>query len=176
MPQGITGFETGTKTYRWAGLGKVEELSTLRKRAFHERPPARLFSRQAAGVEGRNPQGIADHAANLAGRERQPSRSRRPRLLGDRPRDRAARPRPPAQADLQDRFGAAANRGQHLRLLRGNWRADLAEAAGSPPHRHAFGRGAGAPRKTREGVSRRVEFGRRVRATWFETARCASSP
>ena len=32
---------------RWAGLGKVEELSTDRKRAFHERPPARLFSRQA---------------------------------------------------------------------------------------------------------------------------------
>ena len=41
-------------TDRWIGLGKVEELSTLRKRAFHERSPARLFSRQAAGLEGRD--------------------------------------------------------------------------------------------------------------------------
>src|ERR1700694_2701304 len=55
------------------GLGKVEKLSTLRKRAFHERPPARLFSRQAAGVEGRDLEGIADHAADAPGRECQSS-------------------------------------------------------------------------------------------------------
>src|SRR3981081_683254 len=58
---------------RWAGLGKVEELSTLRKRAFHERPPARLLSRQAAGLEGRDFEGIADHLADSPGRERQSS-------------------------------------------------------------------------------------------------------
>src|ERR1019366_3239631 len=144
--------------HSWAGLGKVEELSTLRKRAFHERPPARLFSRQAAGVEGRDSAGIAGHAADAAGGERQSSRSRRPRIVRDRPRDRTARPRPPAQADLQDRRGAAAHRRQHLRLLRGDRRADLAEAAGSPPDRHALGGGAGAPRETREDLSRRVGF------------------
>src|SRR6478752_6874453 len=66
-------FSAPPCTRRWADLGKVEELSTLRKRAFHERSPARLFSRQAAGVEGRNPQRIEDHAADLAGRERQSS-------------------------------------------------------------------------------------------------------
>ena len=47
--------------------------------------------------------GSEDDAAAAAGRERQSSRSRRPRLVRDRPRHRAARPRPPAQADLQDR-------------------------------------------------------------------------
>src|SRR5207302_3884972 len=58
--------------------------------------------------------------------------------------------------DLQDRFGAAADRGQHLRLLRGDRRADLAEAARSPPDRNAVGRGAGAPREARKGLPRRV--------------------
>jgi hypothetical protein len=141
---------------RWVDLGKIEELPAFRKRAVHERPPARLFSRLASGLEGRDPQGIEDHAADAAGRERQSSRSRRPRLIGDRPRHRAARPRPPAQADLQDRCRAAANRGQHLRLLRGDRRADLAEAARSPPDRNAVGRGAGAPREARKGLPRRV--------------------
>src|SRR6202012_494081 len=58
---------------RWAGLGKVEKLSTHRKRAFHERAPARIFSRQASGVEGRDPARIEDHAADAPGGERQPS-------------------------------------------------------------------------------------------------------
>ena len=34
------------------------------------------------------------------------------------------RARPPAQDDLQDRRGAQSHRGRHLRLLRGNRRAD----------------------------------------------------
>ena len=38
-----------------------------------------------------------------AGRERPPSRSRRPRLVRDRARARTSHPRPPAQADRQDR-------------------------------------------------------------------------
>ena len=70
----------------------------------------------------------ARHAAAPAGREPESSRSRRPRVLRDRPRDRAARARPPAQADRQDRRRDAAHRRRHLRLLRGDRRADLAEA------------------------------------------------
>src|ERR1700726_4969834 len=151
-------------TYRWAGLGKVEELSTLRKRAFHERPPARLFSRQAAGVEGRDPARIADHPADAPGRERQSSRSRRPRLLRDRSRDRAARPRPAAQADLQDRRRAAAHRRQHLRLLRGDRRADLAETAGGASDRDALGGSPGASREARKSLSGRVGLGRKLRS------------
>src|SRR2546423_6757014 len=100
MPQASRIRETSAKTHGWAGLGKVEELSTLRKRAFHERPPARLFSRQAAGVEGRDTPRIANYPADAPGRERQSSRSGGPRIVGDRPGDRTARPRPAAQADL----------------------------------------------------------------------------
>ena len=51
------------------------------------------------------------------------------------------------------------HRRQHLRLLRGDRRADLAEAARSAPDRDAVGRGAGAPREAREGLSRRVGGG-----------------
>src|SRR5690349_20140851 len=72
---------------RRAGLGKVEELPTDRKRAVHERAAARLFPRQAAGLEGRDPLGIEDHLADSPGRERQSSRSRRPRIVGNRPGD-----------------------------------------------------------------------------------------
>ncbi len=50
----------------------------------------------------------------------------------------------------------AAHRGRHLRLLRGDRRADLAQAPGSPPHRHAVDRSAGTPRAPRAGVSGRV--------------------
>src|ERR1700739_464872 len=92
--------ETGNCKCRWADLGKAEELPTDRKRAFHERAAARVFPREIAVVEGRDPQGIEADPANAAGRERQSSRSRRPGLLRNRPRHRAARPRPPAQADL----------------------------------------------------------------------------
>jgi DnaK suppressor protein len=41
-------------------------------------------------------------------------------------------PRPPAQADRQDRRGAQAARRRLIRLLRGDRRADLAEAASTP--------------------------------------------
>src|SRR5215475_15499151 len=107
-------------------------------------------------MEGRNPAGVEADAAGFAGRKRQSSRSRRSGLLRNRSGDRTARPRPPAQADLQDRRRAAANRGQYLRLLRGDRRADLAEAARSPPDRDAVGGGAGASREARKGLPRRI--------------------
>ena len=84
------------------------------------------------------------------------SRSRRPRILRDRPRDRAARARPPAQADRQDRRRAPPHRGRHLRLLRGDRRADLAQAARGAPDRDAVDRGAGTPRAARAGVPGRL--------------------
>ena len=52
--------------------------------------------------------------------------------------------------------GAAADRGRHLRLLRGDRRADRAEASRRPPDRHPVDRGAGAPRAPRESLSRRL--------------------
>ena len=45
---------SGASAYRWDDLGKTEELQTFRKRAVHERAPARIFSRQAARLEGRD--------------------------------------------------------------------------------------------------------------------------
>ena len=55
-------------------------------------------------------------------------------------------------------FGTAANRGRHLRLLRGNRRADRAETPRRPPDRDPVDRGAGAPRAAREGLSRRLSL------------------
>src|SRR4051794_37296610 len=43
------------------GLGKIENVSAVGKRAFHERPAARIFSQQAAGLEGRDPARVAHH-------------------------------------------------------------------------------------------------------------------
>ena len=48
------------------------------------------------------------NAAAPAGGEPEPSRSRRSGLVGNRPRHRAAGPRPSAQADRQDRRSASA--------------------------------------------------------------------
>ena len=103
-------------------------------------------------------QGGARHAAASPGREPESPRSRRPRLVGDRPRDRAARARPPAQADRQDRRRDPAHRRRHLRLLRGDRRADRAQAPRGAPDRDAVDRGAGAPRAARAGLSRRLGF------------------
>ena len=107
-------------------------------------------------LEGRYPEGGPGDPRGSPEREREPSRSRRPRLLRDRSRHRAARPRPPAQAHRQDRFRPLADRRRHLRLLRGDGRTDLAEAPRSPAHRHAVARSAGAPRAQRAGLPRRL--------------------
>ena len=50
----------------------------------------------------------------------------------------------------------AAHRRRHLRLLRGDRRADRAQATRGPPDRHAFGRSAGAPRAARTRLPRRL--------------------
>ena len=42
-------------------------------------------------------------------------------------------------------FGAAPDRGRLLWFLRRDGRADFAQAAGCPPHRHPVDRGAGTP-------------------------------
>src|SRR3569833_1180051 len=107
-------------------------------------------------MEGGDPARVEAHPAGSAGGERQPPRPRRPRVVGNRPGHRTACPRPPAQADLQDRRGAPAQRRQHLWLLRGDRRADFAEAARSPSDRDTVGGGAGTPREAREGLPRRI--------------------
>ena len=54
-----------------------------------------------------------------------------------------------------------APRRRQLRLLRGNRRADLAQAARGTPDRDALGRGAGAPRAARAHLPGRVTTRRR---------------
>ena len=49
-----------------------------------------------------------------------------------------------------------AHRGRHLRLLRGDRRADRAQAPRGAPDRHAVGRGAGASRAPRARLPRRL--------------------
>src|SRR5258708_2796516 len=70
-----------------------KDLSAHRQRAIHERSPAGVLPREALRLEGGYPQGGQGDLGAPAGRERKPSRSRRPRLLGNRPGDRTARPR-----------------------------------------------------------------------------------
>ena len=50
----------------------------------------------------------------------------------------------------------AADRGRHLRLLRGDRRADLDQAPRGPADRHPVDRGAGAARAARASLSRRL--------------------
>ena len=83
-------------------------------------------------------------------------RSGRPRLdRGGAPAG-TAHPRPPAQADRQDRCGAAPDRRWLLRFLRGDGRADFAQAPGCAAHRDPVHRSAGTPRAARKGLSRRL--------------------
>src|SRR6202043_2909081 len=58
--------------------------------------------------------------------------------------------------------GVGAHRGRHLRLLRGDRRADLDQATRSAPDRDAVDRGAGAPRTPRARLSRRLGGGDRL--------------
>ena len=126
------------------------------KEPFMNERQREYFRAEAARLAGGHPEGGQGDAAASPGGKPKSSRSRRPRVIGNRPRHRTARPRPPAQADRQDRRGAAAHRGRHLRLLRGDRRADLAEAPRSAPDRHAVDRSAGAPRAPRARLSRRL--------------------
>src|SRR6185295_11962176 len=58
-----------------------------------------------------------------------------------------------------------------LRLLRGERRADLAQAARSPPDRDALDRGAGAPRAARACLSRRLSPVQNRQFEFFENGR-----
>ena len=101
-------------------------------------------------------QGSAGDAPAPSGREPEPSRLRRPRVVGNRPRDRASGSRPPAQADRQDRCSPPAHRRRHLRLLRGDRRADQPEAPRRAADRDLVDRGSGAARAPRAGLPRRL--------------------
>src|ERR1700730_8399500 len=138
------------------GSGTRARVSSNRGRAFHERAAAGVFPPEAVALEGRDPARGARDASAPAEREREPPRYRRPRLLGDRPLNRTQGARPPAQADLQDRRGTHAYRGRHLRLLRGDRRADLSAALGSAPDRDAVDRRAGAARAEGKSPPRRA--------------------
>ena len=140
-------------------LEKLRELSTLRKRAFHERPPARLFSRQAAGVEGRDP--ARDRGSRCRRCRKRTSiilisptahRPETDRAIELRARDRQRKLISKIDAALQriddNTYGYCEETGEPI----------CAEAAGGPPDRDAVGGGAGAPREAREGLSRRVGF------------------
>src|ERR1700681_4349876 len=138
------------------GSGTRARVSSNRGRAFHERAAAGVFPPEAVALEGRDPARGARDASTSAEREREPPRYRRPRLLGDRPFDRAQGARPPAQADLQDRRATRAHRGRDLWLLRGDRRADLAQAPGGAPDRDAVDRRAGAARAEGKSPPRRA--------------------
>src|SRR5664280_2634700 len=138
------------------GQNQNQALSAVRQGAVHERAPAGLFPLEAAHMAGRHLEGGQGDAPASAGGEPEPSGYRRPGFIGNRSRHRAARARPPAQADRQDRRSARAHRRWYLRLLRGDRRADLDPPPGSAPDRDAVGGSAGAPRAARAGVSRRL--------------------
>ena len=69
------------------------------------------FRRKLIKWKGDILRGGAGNAGHPPERKREPSGHRRPGLLGDRSGDRAARARPSAQADRQDRRGPGPDRG-----------------------------------------------------------------
>ena len=134
------------------------------------------FRAKLDGLEKRHPARSPRNTRNPAAGKRQPSRSRRPRIVRDRPRHRAPGPRPPAQADRQDRRRAAPDRGRHLRLLRGDRRADRAQTSRRAPDRHAVDRGARATRASRKSLSRRLRTGTGGAAAFFNFLQWAALP
>src|SRR6476661_6959842 len=125
------------------------ELSADGPRTLHECDAAGVLPSEAAEMESRAGRGIQPDLAEHAGRKPGAARSRRSRHRGDRSFAGAQDPRSLPQADLQDRVCLEVDRGRHLRILRGDRRADRAEAPRSPSDRHAVGRSAGAPRASR---------------------------
>ena len=138
------------------GKDKSKIYRPTEKEPFMNERQKEYFRAEARDLAGRHPERGQGHPAAPAGREPEPPGPGRPRLLGNRPGHRASRPRPPAQADLQDRCCTAPDRRRHLRLLRGDRRADRPQAPGGPPDRHAVGRGPGAPRAPRADLPRRL--------------------
>ena len=126
------------------------------KEPFMNERQREYFRQKLLDLEGRHPEGGQGDAAASAGREPEPPRSRRPRLVRDRPRHRTARPRPPAQADRQDRRGASpASTTAPTAIARRP--ASRSRSSGSRRVRsRRFDRGAGAPRAARARLSRRI--------------------
>ncbi|CAA9286726.1 MAG: DksA family protein PA5536 (no Zn-finger), partial [uncultured Craurococcus sp.] len=126
------------------------------RRRVHESPPAGVFPPEAAALAARPVARGGGHPGepfrwrHLGGRPDRPGERR------DRPRPRAPHPRPGAQAHLQDRPGAGADRERHLRLLRGERGADRPPPPRGAADRHPLDRGAGAPRADGAGPPRRL--------------------
>src|SRR3546814_3716096 len=122
--------------------------TTLFRSVFQTEAPA-LARSTGAGID-RNAQ------PSSAGK---PQRTRYNRSGDPRNRPLAGTPdpRPGAQADLEDRRGAEADRGRLLRLLRGDGPADRVETARSPSHRHAEHRSAGTARAPGPAVQGRLK-------------------
>jgi len=108
------------------GADKANSIGD-RQRAIHDDRQRELFPAKSAAWR-----------KTFSGRPRRPSSTSRNEtritlisptgLIGDRPGDRAARARPPAQADRKDRRALARNRGRHVWLLRRDRRANLDQA------------------------------------------------
>src|SRR5512143_2005581 len=65
-------------------VGQNQKLSAVRQGAVYERAPARIFSRQAARLEGGHTQGSQGNAAASSRREPESPRSRGPRVIRNR--------------------------------------------------------------------------------------------
>src|SRR5262245_34975568 len=91
-----------SKTEEDQGVGKNagqnQELSAVGQRAIYERAPTRIFSGKTARLARRYTQGSQRNIATPPGRKSKSPRSCRSRVLGNRPRNRTARARPPTQA------------------------------------------------------------------------------
>ena len=153
----------------------VESYKPSDDEPFMNDRQTRVFPPQADRLaridSGREPR----HAGRPAAGKRKPPRLRRPSVFGNRPRDRAARPRPPAQTDRQDRGRAGPHRRRLLRLLRRDRRSHLAQAPRRASDRDSVGRGAGAPRTARADLSRRVIRRPVTATTRVDSSACAPS-
>src|SRR5829696_1936001 len=124
--------------------GVAARLSSERRRRVYEPAPDRIFPAEAAALARRAPVRFVGYVAPPEGREPAETGFDRPCIAGDRAGYRVAHPRPRAQADLENRLRAVANRYRHLRLLRGNRSADRHPAARGAADRDLDDRGAGA--------------------------------
>ena len=127
------------------------------KEPFMNERQREYFRAKLLDLEGRDPEGSADTLQHLQDENvNHPDLADRASSETDRAIELRARDR---QRKLIAKIDAALqrHRRRHLRLLRGDRRADLAQASRSAPDRDAVDRGAGAPRAPRAGVSGRLK-------------------
>ena len=148
--------ETGAWSRTWMSLVKEANYRPSEKEPFMNERQRDYFRHKLLDWKEDILQGGQETLQHLQDENRKPLRPGRPRLVGDRPGDRTAHARPPAQADCQDRRGHPAHRRRHLRLLRRDRRADRAQAPRRTPDRDPFARGAGTPRAARTRLPRRL--------------------